>query len=81
MIPRTCGSDTFDEVISGEVTSGEIHRDKYREDRPCDFANGSFFRKGEIRDWHNYWTPEMAARTDGLMEEKFNGTGLLEHCE
>ena len=27
----------------------------------------------------NYLTPDMAARIDGIMEEKFKGTGLLEY--
>ncbi|CAA7028685.1 unnamed protein product [Microthlaspi erraticum] len=41
--------------------------------------NSAFFRKGKVGDWQNYLTPEMATRIDGLMEEKFKGTGLLEN--
>ncbi|KAF3519547.1 hypothetical protein DY000_02062595 [Brassica cretica] len=35
--------------------------------------------KGKTGDWVNYLTPDMAARIDGIMEEKFKGTGLLEY--
>ncbi|KAG2267473.1 hypothetical protein Bca52824_062028 [Brassica carinata] len=35
-------------------------------------------KKGKTRDWVNYLTQDMAARMDGIMEEKFKGTGLLE---
>ncbi|KAF2556185.1 hypothetical protein F2Q68_00013620 [Brassica cretica] len=47
------------------------------EDRPAVYANSAYFRKGKVGDWENYLTPEMVARIDGLMEEKFRGTGFL----
>ncbi|KAG2254175.1 hypothetical protein Bca52824_084311 [Brassica carinata] len=43
------------------------------------FVNSAFFRKGKVGDWSNYLTPDMAARIDGIMEEKFKDTGLLEN--
>ncbi|KAL7106085.1 hypothetical protein ACP275_07G089000 [Erythranthe tilingii] len=49
----------------------------------CIFENlkklekGSYFRKGEVGDWTNYLTPAMAERMDKLMQEKFNGSGLV----
>ncbi|CAA7055152.1 unnamed protein product [Microthlaspi erraticum] len=49
------------------------------QERTSSFANSAFFRKGKVGDWQNYLTPEMVTRIDGLMEEKFKGTGLLEH--
>ncbi|KAG8381928.1 hypothetical protein BUALT_Bualt05G0023700 [Buddleja alternifolia] len=38
--------------------------------------NSSFFRKGEIGDWKNYLTPEMAERINKLMESQLEGYGL-----
>jgi hypothetical protein len=35
-----------------------------------------FIRKGEVGDWKNYMTPEMAARFDTWIEENTRGTGL-----
>ncbi|XP_010425370.1 PREDICTED: cytosolic sulfotransferase 18-like [Camelina sativa] len=54
--------------------------DKNREISPSVYyPNSAFFRKGKVGDWQNYLTQEMAARIDGLMQEKFKGSGLLEH--
>ncbi|CAH2047814.1 unnamed protein product [Thlaspi arvense] len=56
--------------------------EKHKESVPGIFIpNSAFFGKGKVGDWHSCLTPEMAARIDGLMEEKFKGTGLLEHCK
>ncbi|KAL0309189.1 UNVERIFIED_CONTAM: Cytosolic sulfotransferase 15 [Sesamum radiatum] len=39
--------------------------------------NSSFFRKGEVGDWVNYLSPEMAERIKNIMESKFQGSGLI----
>ncbi|KAK4422364.1 Cytosolic sulfotransferase 15 [Sesamum alatum] len=39
--------------------------------------NSSFFRKGQVGDWTNYLTPAMAARIKKLMDNKFQGSGLM----
>ncbi len=36
----------------------------------------SFFRKGEVGDWKNYFTEEMSKRMDDAIEKHFKGTGL-----
>ncbi|RVW87714.1 Cytosolic sulfotransferase 8 [Vitis vinifera] len=36
----------------------------------------TFFRKGEVGDWKNHLTAEMADRIDRIMEEKLKGSGL-----
>nr|XP_011469059.1 PREDICTED: cytosolic sulfotransferase 15-like [Fragaria vesca subsp. vesca] len=36
----------------------------------------SLFRKAEVGDWVNYFTPEMEERMSKLIEEKFGGSGL-----
>ncbi|ESQ39707.1 hypothetical protein EUTSA_v10001141mg, partial [Eutrema salsugineum] len=41
------------------------------------YPKSAYFRKGKVRDWSNYLTPEMAAGIDGLMEERFKGTETL----
>ncbi|XP_019093486.1 PREDICTED: cytosolic sulfotransferase 18-like [Camelina sativa] len=66
---------SFETLKNLEANKGE----KDREDRPGVYANSAYFRKGKVGDWTNYLTPEMAARIDGIMEDKFKGTGLLEH--
>ncbi|WCJ18007.1 Cytosolic sulfotransferase 18 [Euphorbia peplus] len=43
---------------------------------PIKIENNVFFRKGEIGDWKNYLTVEMAEKLDKLTEDKFSGSGL-----
>ncbi|KAL6128770.1 hypothetical protein ACLB2K_072125 [Fragaria x ananassa] len=38
--------------------------------------NKSLFRKAEVGDWVNYFTPEMEERMSKLIEEKLGGSGL-----
>uniref|UniRef100_A0A0E0CEM0 Sulfotransferase n=1 Tax=Oryza meridionalis TaxID=40149 RepID=A0A0E0CEM0_9ORYZ len=38
--------------------------------------NSVFFRKGEVGDWKNYLTEEMAKKLDAVVEEKLKGSGL-----
>ncbi|XP_074296901.1 flavonol sulfotransferase-like [Silene latifolia] len=40
------------------------------------FEKKSYFRKGEVGDWINHFTPAMTEKMTGLMEEKLRGTGL-----
>ncbi|TMW83089.1 hypothetical protein EJD97_002988 [Solanum chilense] len=39
-------------------------------------GNKTFFRKGEIGDWKNYFTVEMSEKLNRITEEKFHGSGL-----
>lgn len=41
-----------------------------------DYENRDLFRKGEIGDWMNYFTPSMFQRLSNVMEEKLQGSGL-----
>ncbi|CAN7064708.1 hypothetical protein Bca4012_101874 [Brassica carinata] len=66
---------SFETLKNLEANKGE----KEREDRAAVYVNSAFFRKGKVGDWSNYLTPEMVARIDGIMDEKFKDTGLLEH--
>ncbi|KAF3528224.1 hypothetical protein DY000_02041336 [Brassica cretica] len=73
---------SFETLKNLEANKGEKDREgtEGREDIPSNFyPKSAYFRKGKVGDWSNYLTPEMAARIDGLMEERFKGTGLLEH--
>ncbi|XP_021742748.1 flavonol sulfotransferase-like [Chenopodium quinoa] len=40
------------------------------------FEKKSYFRKGEVGDWTNHFTPSMVERVNKLMEEKLEGSGL-----
>lgn len=40
------------------------------------FDKKSYFRKGEVGDWTNHFTPAMVERMNKLMEDKFEGSGL-----
>ncbi|KAF8098325.1 hypothetical protein N665_0269s0049 [Sinapis alba] len=75
VIEKVVNLCSFETLKNLEPNIGE----KDREDRPCLYVTSAYFRKGNVGDWQNYLTPEMVARIDGLMEEKFKGTGLLEH--
>ncbi|XP_019085800.1 PREDICTED: cytosolic sulfotransferase 18-like [Camelina sativa] len=67
---------SFETLKNLEVNEGE----KIRDDIPrVVYPNSAYFRKGKVGDWQNYLTQEMAARIDGLMQEKFKCSGLLEH--
>lgn len=40
------------------------------------FANDWYFRKGNVGDWANHMTPDMARRLDAIVQEKLRGSGL-----
>ncbi|KOM49624.1 hypothetical protein LR48_Vigan08g045100 [Vigna angularis] len=40
------------------------------------FENKHFFRKAEIGDWVNYFSPSMTEKLSKIMEEKLSGSGL-----
>ncbi|CAH2077560.1 unnamed protein product, partial [Thlaspi arvense] len=65
---------SFETLKNLEANKG----DNMREDHAAYYANSAYFRKGKVGDWANYLTPEMAARIDGITQDKFKGTGLLE---
>uniref|UniRef100_A0A0E0C8X8 Sulfotransferase n=1 Tax=Oryza meridionalis TaxID=40149 RepID=A0A0E0C8X8_9ORYZ len=41
-----------------------------------DMPNSTFFRRGQVGDWANHLSPEMARRIDAITEAKFAGSGL-----
>ncbi|KAF4402727.1 cytosolic sulfotransferase 12-like [Cannabis sativa] len=64
-ILELCSFDNLSNLVvnkSGRLSSGE--------------ENKTFFRRGEVGDWINYMTPEMAERLDSLVEKKLHGSGL-----
>ncbi|XP_010502575.1 PREDICTED: cytosolic sulfotransferase 18 [Camelina sativa] len=67
---------SFETLKNLDVNQGERNREVIPS---IYYPNSAYFRKGKVGDWQNYLTQEMAARIDGLMEEQFKGSGLLEH--
>ncbi|XP_049386207.1 cytosolic sulfotransferase 12-like [Solanum stenotomum] len=43
---------------------------------PTGEGNKTYFRKGEIGDWKNYFTVEMSENLNRITEQKFYGFGL-----
>lgn len=43
--------------------------------------NKVFYRKGKVRDWKNWLTPEMAQRLDNKTEQMLTGSGLTFHIQ
>jgi len=63
---------SFDKMKGLEVNkAGSGTAGRYRA-----MPRDAFFRKGVAGDWANHMTPEMAARLDGIVREKLQGTGL-----
>ncbi|XP_071943773.1 sulfotransferase 1B1-like [Antedon mediterranea] len=44
------------------------------------YKDTSFFRKGVIDDWKNYFTDAQNEEYDKICKEKLNGTGLYDDC-
>lgn len=47
----------------------------YSENSPFVIQNNTFYRKGKSGDWRNYFSEEMGARLDRIVEEKMSGSG------
>lgn len=43
-------------------------------------SKDGFVRKGEVKNWEKYFTPEMNERVDRLVREKFDPVGLKFDC-
>ncbi|CAN1296893.1 Cytosolic sulfotransferase 16 [Linum perenne] len=55
----------------------EVSKDGcYLVDTPFAVPNSSFYRKGEVGDWRNCISGEMADRLDRIMEDKLGGFGF-----
>ncbi|KQK00800.1 cytosolic sulfotransferase 5 [Brachypodium distachyon] len=63
-----CGMDRMKSV--------EANRDGEHGGSGWTFKNSAFFRKGEVGDWKELLTPEMASRLDAVVEENLRGSGL-----
>ncbi|KAG8497323.1 hypothetical protein CXB51_008530 [Gossypium anomalum] len=51
--------------------------DKRYQERPI--SNSDFFRKGEVGDWVNHLSPQMAEKLDQITEQKLQDTGFNFH--
>ncbi|KAK1296387.1 Cytosolic sulfotransferase 15 [Acorus calamus] len=54
----------------------EVNRSGTTEVAGFDIENRTFLRRGEVGDWKNYLSVEMAERIDRVTEEKLRGSGL-----
>ncbi|CAN1137031.1 Cytosolic sulfotransferase 17 [Linum perenne] len=53
-----------------------IWRSSFDRLKNLDVNNSHFFRRGEVGDWRNHLTTEMAERIDNVTRMKLQGTGL-----
>ncbi|XP_038698256.1 flavonol 3-sulfotransferase-like [Tripterygium wilfordii] len=59
------------------LSSLEVNKNgKNGEDTPFPVKNNVYFRKGDVGDWKNHLTSEMAKRLDSISDYKFSGSGL-----
>ncbi|XP_015168206.1 cytosolic sulfotransferase 18-like [Solanum tuberosum] len=63
---------SFESLSNLEVNKSE----KYAQETLPGVSNSLFFRKGEIGDWKNYLTKDMAKFIDDKTLEKFKSSGL-----
>lgn len=55
----------------------EVNRTGYYCPQPgVGIQNSAFFRKGEVGDWQNHLTKEMADKIDAITEQKFGNSGI-----
>ncbi|XP_050233176.1 cytosolic sulfotransferase 17-like [Mercurialis annua] len=59
-----------------KLSNLEVNKGSTKTNEKFIIKNSDFFRKGEVGDWKNHLTSEMAARIDQITEEKFQGFGL-----
>lgn len=66
-VAKLCSFENMKELEVNKKGKGAI----------VDFENKALFRKGEVGDWVNYFTPQMVERLTNIMEEKLAGSGLF----
>ncbi|XP_018629747.2 flavonol sulfotransferase-like [Nicotiana tomentosiformis] len=54
----------------------EVNKSGWLHPNPWTVENNAFFRKGEIGDWKNLLTEDMAKSIDHITQEKFQFLGL-----
>ncbi|XP_060211154.1 flavonol sulfotransferase-like [Lycium barbarum] len=59
----------------------EVNKSGYFDLKPWKINNSSFFRKGEVGDWKNLLTEDMANSIDQITQEKFQSVGLYSLSE
>lgn len=64
-ISRLCNFNNMRELAANKT--GKSYRQ---------FENKTFFRRGEVGDWINHFTPDMVERLNKVIEEKLGGSGL-----
>ncbi|EEF37984.1 Flavonol 3-sulfotransferase, putative [Ricinus communis] len=63
---------SFESLKNSKVTENGV----YSPDSPFTMKNSLYYRKGKSGDWKNYFTEEMGACLDQIVEEKLNDSGF-----
>lgn len=68
-VVRLCSFEMLAGLQVNQVGGVDIGHKKY-------ISNSVFFRKGEVGDWANHMSEEMAEKLDCIVQEKLKGSGL-----
>lgn len=65
----------FEMKIQKGLMTGDLPPEDSK--KPAEMGEVKLFRKGEIGDWHNYFTDEMSAKIDEIVRTKLKYTKPL----
>ena len=68
--------DELYDKVNAASNFGAMKRDAEERSSAGDKKLGGFFRKGEVGDWRNHFTPDQSAQFDQIYKAKLQGTGL-----
>ncbi|CAH2056968.1 unnamed protein product [Thlaspi arvense] len=72
LVERIVELCSFENLSNLKVNS----QGKHRQGTPVAIKNNTYFRKGEVGDWKNHLTAEMARHMDRITEQKLGSWGL-----
>ncbi|XP_050222768.2 cytosolic sulfotransferase 1-like [Mercurialis annua] len=72
LVQKIVDSCSFEGLSNLDITKNGVQWSNYEFAVP----KSNFFRKGEVGDWKNHLTPEMANRLDQITREKLSAAGF-----